>query len=214
MIKWALPVVAAFACSHLPNGTAAATTLTQCPAEILKGATYTGCNFLISENPGDTFVTSTDDNQPFFSGEDSFVGFQNNTNHPVTAITLDGGVDDLFAFDDDGPASNSTSATFCATGNAGLTGYEGPDNTFSHINSTCTVGEIDFTAAILPGGSTYFFMEGLIDPSIPPVGGPPATPTPEPASIFILATVLAIFRASSRAFSLAGVRARDLSPDR
>ena len=150
---------------------ASAATLTQCPASNVAGSAYTGCNFLITENANGSYTTTVDATQPFFGGEDNYAGFQNNTNHTVSSLVINGNGTDIFGFDGDGPTPITATTP---------TGYEGPNNTFSNYSSG-TIGTVNFTVPIAPGGSTYFYMEDAINPSMPPIGG-----TPEPATLYLL----------------------------
>jgi PEP-CTERM motif len=156
-----------------------ASTLTQCPAANIAGSAYTGCNFLITENADHTFTTTVDTTQPFFGGEDNYAGFQNNTASPVSSLVINGNGTALFGFDGDGP--NPTTG--------GLTGYEGPNTTFSNISADLTTGQVNFTTPIAPGGSAYFFLEDAISASTPPTGGPGGgggSGVPEPASMSLV----------------------------
>ncbi len=150
---------------------ASAATLTQCPAGNIAGSDYTGCNFLITQNSNGSYTTTVDATQPFFGGEDNYAGFQNNTNHSVSSLVINGNGTTLFAFDGDGPSAISATKP---------TGYEGPNNTFSNY-ANGIVGTVNFTTPIAPGGSAYFFLEESFPASNPPVGG-----TPEPATLYLL----------------------------
>ncbi len=154
-----------------------AVTLTQCPPATITGSTYTGCNFLITQNADNSFTTAVDTTQPFFGGEDNYGGFQNNTSHSVSSLVINGQGTTLFAFDGDGPTA-ITAAT--------PTGYEGPNNTFGSISSDYTTGTVLFTTPIAPGASEYFYLEEAVNPSKPPVGGN----TPEPATLGLMGTSL------------------------
>lgn len=158
-----------------------ASPLTQCPAANIAGSAYTGCNFLITENADHTFTTTLDMTQPFFGAEDNYGGFQNNTDSPVSSLFINGNGTALFGFDGDGP--NPTTG--------GLTGYEGPNTTFSNISADMNNGQVNFTTPIAPGGSAYFFLEEAVSATAPPTGGPGGggpggSGVPEPASMALV----------------------------
>jgi hypothetical protein len=96
-------------------------------------------------------------------GDDELIGIQNSTGAvTIGAIRLSAPpitpsvpfTSNLFAFDGDG------ACTFFELANCGPTGYEGPNNTFVGISPDQTTGTIFFTTPILPGGSTWFSLEG------------------------------------------------------
>lgn len=197
MLKLSLPLIAALAYLCLSAGPARAT-LTQCPAGTIAGVAFTGCNTLFVENLDGSFSTSIDSTQAQFNdGDDQYVGFQNNSTHSVAALKIDGGTIQLFAFDQDGPNSipDNEFAGFCPTFGSGLTGYEGPDNTYSHVSSDCTKGEVDFNAAIAPGQSTYFFLEEVLTTDSNPITIIDVPLVPEPASLLVFTAGLGMLNA-------------------
>src|SRR5581483_6162080 len=113
MLKIWLPIIALATWLCLPIGPAQAT-LTQCPAGTIEGVGFTGCNVLFTANADGTFSTTEDTSQGVFPDfDDQYVGFQNSSSNPISAIVIDGGPISLFAFDADGPNSNGNSAQFC-----------------------------------------------------------------------------------------------------
>ncbi|HEU5002157.1 MAG TPA: hypothetical protein VFW71_05185 [Actinomycetota bacterium] len=140
----------------------------------------TGCQILIWIDATGTVHFLTDPAQPTFNGsEDTLIGVQNDSNSTLGAITLQGtGTDSQgnavgdFAFDQDGVCSGDNES-----GNSGFvappadcpydpSGYAGPNNTFTNITTVTTTadqGTVQFKVAIIPGGSTYFSLEGNIN---------------------------------------------------
>jgi len=110
------------------------------------------------------FVTLTGNGNPYDLTEDTLVGVVNSSGASLSAMGLTsanttfGG---LFNFDNDGPCDtlyHSPAYSWCS--NAGFTGYEGPDNTFTNISADKTSGTVSFTTPIPNGGSTWFALEG------------------------------------------------------
>lgn len=120
---------------------------------------------------------------PYDGSDDALIGVQNNSGAAFTgAISLSGSGNGggIFAFDGDGIC------TFITCTWSHTTGYEGPLNTFSGINSAGTSGLVDITG-LAAGGTTYFSLEGSpASISITNVGGS----TPEPSSMILMATGL------------------------
>jgi hypothetical protein len=134
--------------------------------------TATGCGALItvlSVNGDGTatafIVTSLGNGNPYDQllsppGEDTLVGVQNSSGGTLNSITLSSPSSPIFGFDFDGPCSlNNPADCFPANGS---TGYEGPVNTFTGIDTeTFKSGTVTFNSpGIANGGSTWFALEG------------------------------------------------------
>jgi len=183
---------------------------TQCPATTFDHGpviTFSGCSSLITVNGNGSTTVANDPGQPTNQGvvgpqnvNDAVIGVQNNSGRPLTSITItgastpDGG--GTFAFDASGSVSLTVS---CPVANPGVTGYEGTaGETFVNLTSTnvpCDGGTVNFSPAIQPGGSAYFFLERpVINGTISVTPGNPINATPVPAgSIGVLLGAAFIF---------------------
>lgn len=131
--------------------------------------------------------------------DDSLVGVINNSGATFTgmiALSGSGNGGGIFAFDGDGictfigPGGSQPTAagSYCTA--AQVLGidpedYQGPLNTFSGINGSGTMGDVDITG-LAAGATTFFSLEG--SPSslqVTPMSG-----TPEPGSLLLLSTGL------------------------
>jgi hypothetical protein len=120
------------------------------------------CGVLITLNPNgqNPSITTPGNGNPYDGTEDTLVGIQNNSGGSVSSITLSSG-SPIFGFDADGPCDpvyHPNSYSWCT--NPNFTGYEGPDNTFTNINTGKTSGTVNFTTPIPNGESTWFALEG------------------------------------------------------
>ncbi|MHB1241411.1 MAG: PEP-CTERM sorting domain-containing protein [Gammaproteobacteria bacterium] len=161
---------------------ASAVPFTQCPSI---GASPS-CSILFTFGSGGSVTTQTDPSVgPYDSSDDALVGVQNNSGGVINSLTLTGSsvFGGIFAFEGDG-LSVYTGTPY------GPTGYEGPNTSFSGINTAKTTGTVNFTGGLANGASAYFSLEG--SPSaitsgggITPTGG--GTPSvPEPATLALL----------------------------
>jgi hypothetical protein len=160
---------------------------TQCPPV---GADTTGCGLLLTINPDGT-VTVLDSGQGPYDGiDDTLIGVQNNSTAPIPKLSLTG-TTQPFGFDGDGicaPGQFNPAPPNCPFG---ATGYEGPNTSFSNINTTnYNSGDVNFlNGGIKPGGSAYFSLEGVVTAQnivITPPNLPPncAGATPGPKTIW------------------------------
>lgn len=157
----AIAVVGSFA---LSSNSAKAAGYSQAPPV---GAN-TGAEFLITWN-GTTFSVSAPSGEGPFDGiEDTLFGIQNNSTAPLLSIFMTGS--NIFGFDGDG--IDFYNGIGLPPGSSGPTGYEGwtSDSStwgtgtpmavfFSGIDPTLSMGFVNFTGGILPGGSAYFALE-------------------------------------------------------
>ena len=151
---------------------------TQCPALGFD----TSCAILIVVEPNESFVSYADPTQGPFDGiEDTLIGVQNESKATVKSIALLGTVfPGIFEFDGDGLCSGVNSSggggflpppAGCPFG---LTGYEGPNTSFTITN--VNEGTVDFPEGLAPGKSAYFSLEGVISLTCKGsscTGGPP-----------------------------------------
>ncbi len=118
------------------------------------------CGVIITILPnGQTPTVTPTGLSAYDSSDDTLVGIINNSGAPLSSISLSA-ASDIFGFDNDGPcdlAYHTPAYSWCS--NAGFTGYEGPDNTFTNYGSP-TSGTVVFTTPIPNGGSTWFALEG------------------------------------------------------
>jgi hypothetical protein len=159
---------------------------TECPAV----GQDTGCQVLITINPGATLSFQTDPSQPSFdpSGDDTLVGVLNDSGTPQQSVNLSG--NGIFAFDGDGACSGmySPNPAGCSGPLLGFnapTTYEGYDkngNFDSFTVLTLDSGTIFFANQLTPGDSAFFSLQGT--PS--DIHGV----VPEPASILLIGTGL------------------------
>ena len=136
-----------------------------------------GPNFFITyANTG--FSTTLGDPTPYDGIEDQYVGVINNSSKTLFSFNLTGSFN--FGFDGDGID------TYGAPGNAvDTTGYGGPLTYFTNIDTTTyDSGTVNFIGGLAAGATTYFSLEEPA--SINTV----ITPTPEPASLALLAAGL------------------------
>lgn len=180
---------------------ASAAAFPQCPAVGLN----TGCAILVSVNADGTTSVQADPTPPnngAYDGEDdTLVGFVNNANYSISAITLTSSTLPIFGFDGDGicdpglggsgpdpgcPLGSSATQSYVPE-SAGGTGYEGPNNTFIVSPENSMTGVVDFIKEIPTGGTAYFALEDTLTAadvtvgSVLPGGPPIVTITKGPA---------------------------------
>lgn len=158
-----------------------ATAAPLCPTT---SSTNSDCGFILTVNPDGTVTGAlVAGANPYDGSDDALVGIINNSATAFQSIILTGSGNGggLFAFDGDGIC------TFVSCTYTNPTGYEGPLNTFTSINSAGTSGTVLFAGAgLAAGASTYFSLEG--SPASILAGGGVGVPTgvPEPASLALL----------------------------
>ncbi|MGO9975592.1 MAG: hypothetical protein ACLP01_22900 [Solirubrobacteraceae bacterium] len=133
---------------------------TQCPAI----NDSQSCEILLVVNPDDSISVDNDPSVgPFDGSDDTLVGIVNDSNTPVTAITVSGPGSGLSEFDGDGICSGDYAAWNGSAGCPyGPTGYEGPGTSFVTDPSLPDSAEVDFSPALAPGASGYFSLEGAL----------------------------------------------------
>ncbi len=150
---------------------------TECPAI----GSDTGCEFLITLNPGGTGAITKDSTQgPFGGSDDVLVGVLNNSGTTVGSLFINGGSLDIFDFDSNGLCTASPKPGGCPFGTSG---YEGPNTSFSGRNSTHSSGFVNFTGGLAPGGTAYFNLED--DPT-----GSTVSTVPEPSTLILFGSAL------------------------
>jgi hypothetical protein len=117
----------------------------------------TGCGAVITITNGSSTLTATGQG-PYDGSDDTLVGVVNNSSVPISSIQLTSG-NNIFAFDGDGVdtylgiANNANDSS----------GYGGPNAYFTNINSSSTVGTVNFITPIPPnGGTDYFSLENAL----------------------------------------------------
>jgi hypothetical protein len=147
----------------------------------------TGCGALV------TFTTDTSGNlvatvttpvngNPYDGAEDTLVGIQNNSGATLNSIDLSSSTTPVFGFDGDGICQFSGGTLGVLSRDCfanGTTGYEGPNNTFTNINSGFTTGTVNFTTPIGPNGTAWFALEGQPS-SVSSVSASSFTTPPQP----------------------------------
>jgi YD repeat-containing protein len=142
---------------------------TECPAVGLD----TSCGFLIVVTNSGITVLGDPSQGPYDGADDTLIGVLNNSSTTVTALQLSSS-SPIFGFDGDGLCTASPHPAACPFGPAG---YEGPGTSFSNINGSETLGQVNFSGGIAPGATAYFSLE---EPVL--VVGLPAQPAPSGGS--------------------------------
>ncbi len=159
----------------------------------------TGCNIVITINPGGTLSSSVKDTTPYEESEDVLVGVINNSGGTVSSLSLTG--NDIFGFDGDGICFYTfVGSNYCTAAQIAGTDpldYAGPTTTFPGwtFNSTNT-GTVAFTGGLANGASTYFSLEGIpnsagISGTATTTGTTTSVPTLGDAGLLLLAMSLA-----------------------
>lgn len=179
---------------------------TECPAV----GQDTSCGLLIIFNAGGSASIFADSSQGAFNpnGDDTLIGALNSSGSTVASTTITGTdvVDNLpaFLFDGGGLCGFGISPQPCSPANPfDPTGYGGPGISFTNMSSDLTMGTVVFGNGLANGQSAYFSLEGILTASNVSAtwaaASSGAQPTPEPASLLLFGTGLAVL-------GLAGMR--------
>lgn len=156
--------------------------------------TNTDCGFLLTIGTGNKITGAVVAGaNPYDGSDDALVGIINNSGATYNGsfmLTGSGNGGGIFGFEGDGICAY-TSAAYCSSA---ATGYEGPINTFSNINSGGTSGTINITG-LAAGASTFFSLEGSPASIGAPIIGPSA---PEPGTSMLLGGGLLLLGLLSR----------------
>jgi len=169
-----------------PQAAHATPMFTECPAI----GHDTGCEYLITINPGGTETITQDSAQgPFVPTGDVLVGVLNSSGTTVNSLYLNGGVEKIFAFDNNGLCTVSPILSGCPFG---PTGYEGPNTSFSGIDPGQTSGYVNFTGGLVSGGTAFFSREGdeTSDECRPDDDDCKVSAVPEPSTALLLGSAL------------------------
>ncbi|TDQ00653.1 RHS repeat-associated protein [Labedaea rhizosphaerae] len=140
---------------------------TECPAIGLD----TSCGVLIQVADGQTNIYNDASQGPYDGADDTLTGVVNNSSRPVSSLQLSSNTD-LFGFDGDGLCTVSPQPDGCPLG---VTGYEGPNTSFSNVSADATGGVVNFTTPLQPGETAYFSLEEALTATAVFSGGPSVT---------------------------------------
>jgi hypothetical protein len=181
-------------------GASSATLFPQCPPT---GADTNGCELLITVTAVNgagaatsfTVLTSSPDQGPYDSVEDTLIGITNGASAFLKSISLSGtaGGIGIFAFDGDGACVGtfSPSPTAAQCGGSFTSSdpgdYQSAGATFTGINGAQTSGTVlvGGGTGLSTGASTWFSLEGQISASV--ISG-----VPEPGSMGLIGAGLAL----------------------
>jgi hypothetical protein len=161
----------------------------------------TGTGVIITLLPNGQSTVQLDATQgPYDGSDDTLIGVINNSGLTVNTLTLSGS--DIFGFEADGLNATTVGNDFTGVNPADTTGYAGPDNTYTVVDSDN--GTVNFVNPLLDGKTTFFGLEntitsvngvnvGGVTTSPPPPPGtvppPPTTPPPPGTSVPLPAAV-------------------------
>ena len=151
--------------------------------------TTTDCGYRLTLNADGTITGSAVSNAtPYDGNDDALIGVINNTPGTYNGsfnLSGSGNGGGIFDFDGDGICI-FTNAAYCSSA---ATGYEGPKNTFSNIQTTSVsndTGTVNIFG-LAAGSSTYFSLESspssINSGSGPVIAGPAGTPEPSTISM-------------------------------
>ncbi|HEX3742506.1 MAG TPA: hypothetical protein VHW09_01190 [Bryobacteraceae bacterium] len=123
-------------------------------------STATGCNVVITINSNGSLTVTVPDSTPYEESEDVLVGVVNNSSVQVNSLNLSGS--GIFGFDGDGICVYTFVGSGYCTGaylNDPLD-YAGPTSTFTNFSGGDS-GTVNFAPGIVPGGTSYFSLEGV-----------------------------------------------------
>ncbi len=145
---------------------------TQCPAVGID----TSCAVLIVIEPDGSLTILFDASQRGYDGsDDTLVGVQNNSLIAAPSIAIGSAALNVFGFEGDGVCTFTFIGDgYCTATPRPVTGYEGPDTTFSGISGNKRMGTVNFTDAgggLAAGASTFFSLENRITARSPIITG-------------------------------------------
>lgn len=153
------------------------------------------CNLTITFGTGGTITPALGAATPYDKVDDQLIGIINNSGGTLTSITLTGL--NIFGFEalSDGAGMPSGGCTDdgtggpngCPAGPFGSTGYEGPNTSFSAVDSNN--GTVFFTGGLASGQTAWFSLESTASLNGFTITGT-TTGAPEPSSLFLLGSGL------------------------
>jgi hypothetical protein len=150
----------------------------------------TAPDVIINWNGTTATVLFNQNNGPYDSIEDTYIGVNNNSSTALNSLTLTG--NGIFGFDGDGQAAY--------TGNYyDLSGYAGPNTSFTIFNNNS--GIVNFIGGLAAGQSAWFTLEENINGQSTGSGGGFTVGVPDGGStMLLLSGVLAGIGALRRRF--------------
>jgi hypothetical protein len=154
------------------------------------GAANEGCNALITFNANGSITTTFPNAAISYDngGDDILVGVVNLTGHAITSFSLTGtnAAEPPFEFDGDGACDPTWTFSSGGCGTA-TSGYAPQGVSFSAISGSFLTGTVNFGGAGIAAstGTAWFSLEGPVDKNL-------SVNAPEPSSILLFGTVLAL----------------------
>ncbi|MEG9434674.1 PEP-CTERM sorting domain-containing protein [Edaphobacter sp. HDX4] len=157
----------------------------------------TDCNIVLTVGADGSLASSAGASlrSTYDGSEDVIIGVLNNSDSPISSLSLSATGVPIFAFDGDGI---DTFGIVKNPGNPDTTGYGGPNAYFTNVAPNYASGVVNFITPIAPGGGFDFFSleEAITFTQIGGSTGPSAVP--EPSTFLLLGTGIAGFVGSLR----------------